>query len=318
MTEMDTRKRGPDGILLEPKEKRARIGTDSRNKSNIMNKSNTHRRNQFLMCHLQMLRSLYENGDHGLDHPETTWKQIEEFIKSRPSLQEKNTTVNTLEESLEESKKIAQEPELSTPLLKRYNTSLKTESRMFISFLTQQQHGQIHSLSLNSPNASHINMQQQKLALSPFHRQPGNTKQYLTPVNGCGHNRHQSASSQLKSMNLVTSIIQKRFHTAVQIANKEKEVFLPLLEVTENHIVDLEKKLKHIDEQKRHEVNIENMSEEEILAAAYTLEGCNTDVNNCNQGETKYQVDEHDRTVYQSRLALWHTLLISLDSILNN
>ena len=311
-TEMDSRKRGPASMLLEPKEKRARIGTA------IMNKSNKHRRNQFLMCHLQMLRSLYENGDHGLDRPETIWKQIEEFIKSRPSLQEKNTTVNMLEESLEESKKIAQEPELSTPLLKRYNTSLKTESKMFISFLTQQQHGQIHSLSLNSPNASHINMQQQKLALSPFHRQSANTKQYLTPVNGSGQNRHHSTRSQMKSMNLVTSIIQKRFHTAVQIANKEKELFLPLLEGTKNHINDLEKKLKHIDEQKRREVNIEHMSEEEILAAAYALEGGNIDVNNCDEGAAKYPVDEHDRTIYQSRLALWHTLLISLDSILNN
>lgn len=267
----------------------------------------------FLPCHLMMLRSLYKSNPQS-EISDTTWGQIFSFLVRREDIQQSVLTSNNLSALLSESKSICTKPPLTAPL-KRMNTSLKSESKMSFSFITQSQQGQIHSLSLNSPTASHVKRE----VLSPFYKKSASASTSMQKRNMMrGYrqkHKHTNASSQAReerttfnSMNLVTSILQKRHNNAVQLAKREREPFLPLLENIHLHISSLEQELEGMKAHLKKEFDVEHMTEHQLLLAA---SGIGSEIGNDNGTE-----ERNDIARIQSRLGLWMALDASLESVI--
>lgn len=288
----------------------------------------------FLPCHLKMLQSLYKSNPQS-EISNTTWGQISSFLSRRGDIQQSVKTSNNLSALLSESKSICTKPPLTAPL-KRMNTSLKSESKMSFSFITQSQQVQIHSLTLNSPTASHVKRE----VLSPFYKKNVNSlgsastsasasMQKRNMMRGYRQkHKHTNASSQVReerttfnSMNLVTSILQKRYNNAVQLAKREREPFLSLLENIHLHISSLEQELEGLKAHLKKEFDVEHMTEHQLVLAASGIgsgigneNGTCTLENSCTR--STHAEERNDIARIQSRLGLWTALDASLESVI--
>jgi hypothetical protein len=271
-------------------------------------------RTLFLQCHSMMLQSLYQSNDKSII-PSSTWDQISAFLSRRQkllTLVQKSIHLSAL---LSESRSICTKPPLTAPL-KRMNTSLKTESKFSFSFITQSQQGQIHSLNLNSPTATRVNRD----VLSPFYRKNfgGAGSSGQKRIRGYIHRRQNKSQDRemcrdnntFNSMNLVTSILQKRYRAAVLLVQKEREPFLPLLEDIKEHIHTLDKQQKDLEKHLTKEFDVSNMTEQQLrLAASHVGFGGGRVSDTYTEGRSEI-------AKIRCRLGLWRALSASLESVI--
>lgn len=271
----------------------------------------------FFKCHLWMLRSLYASSQYDDDdaanddddgHDPTAikptdriWKQIEQYLSCIDSLQSNNSRLIHLSQLVAESKSIAEQPIAAAAaaaavplsshpfsyhpppppppptLLQRMNTSLKSETKLSFSFVTQSQQSRVTSLSLTSPRATtttsstsvmrnipkSFNQKSISTAPSPFWyrsslQQSGIKARLTTPKHGgtstmmsddVGTRKIITTSSmetKLHSMNLVTSILWKQYKAQMQWTVQQQEPFLPLLDSVQKEIQRIQKEMSEI------------------------------------------------------------------------
>jgi hypothetical protein len=266
---------------------------------------------RFLICHLKMLRSLYRHNhstndsiSNDNDDPASTcsqtstdlldedvWNQIQQFISHRKTLLSKNQEAQKLQGILAEAKFISQKPPLTAPL-KRMNTSLKSQSKLSFSFITQSQQMQIHSLTLNSPSASTI----REVDPSPC-RFVQNRQSY---------SNKKTKMRTFNSMNLVNALLHRKYTAAVDAAKKERDPFLPLLENVQKVIRLLTREIVGLKERQQEERNVQCLTEKELWLAAEGIE----------KEEYEECGDDEEIAVQISRMGLWKALEGCLASVL--
>jgi len=293
----------------------------------------------FLHCHSMMLHSLYNHdatiNKNSIIPSPTTWKQIESFLSRRQALLALVQKSMHLSALLAESISICTKPPLTAPLLNRMNTSLKTESKLSFSFITQSQQGQIHSLTLNSPTATHI----KRDVLSPFYKMNysgmGGGTSNQKRIRGYIHNRQKSSTrtggttqadremmhrdnNTFNSMNLVTSILQKRCNAAVLSVRKERKPFVPLLADVKEHIHMLGVQQKELEERLKKEFDVADMTEQQLrLAARASHAGFGFGYGEGDGSiSSTYAEGRNDIARIQCRLGLWRALGASLESVI--
>jgi hypothetical protein len=258
----------------------------------------------FSKCHFLILQSLYNNQDI----EDSLWQQIDLFLAHRGSLLANNNCLKELSELVAESKSILEKPPLSAPL-RRMNTSLKSETKLSFSFVTQSQQLKVQSLSLNSPVA--IGMIKHETT-SPFY------KSFMGSVtlrgaasmrkHTCNANQEQKV---FNSMNLVTSLLLKKYQVHVEKAKKEREPFLPLLHYVKGHIETLEQEIKEMNRNMEKECDLREMSQEEIFDLL-----ANARVNHVWIGNDMSNANADNLSMKKSRLALWSALELSLENVI--
>ncbi len=256
---------------------------------------------RFIMCHLKMLRSFHRQtnvSSADLQVTDDVWNQIQQYIHHRNVLVTKNEEARKLQGILHESKSVSQKPPLTAPL-KRMNTSLKSQSKLSFSFITQSQQMQIHSLTLNSPSASSI----REVNPSPARR-------FVQIRPSLSSNKNKTKMRTFNSMNLVTALLRRKYSTAVDEAKKEQEPFLPLLEKVQGLVKSLS---LQITELKKKEIEVRNfkcLTEEDLFNMAVgeieREDGCDDDVGG----------EEDEMVIFNSQVALWRALEKSLKSVL--
>ena len=134
--------------------------------------------------------------------------------------------------------------------------------------------------------------------------------------------KHTNATSQAReenttfnSMNLVTSILQKRYNHAVQLAKKEREPFLPLLQNIHLHISSLGQELEGLKVLLKKEFDVEHMTEHQLrLAASGSGIGSGSGTLESSCTRSAHAEERNDIARIQNRLRLWMALDASLES----
>lgn len=255
----------------------------------------------FLRCHLMMLQSLYTRQD---EISPNIWKLIDQFLLRRRDLLASSHSLNELSELVAESKSITQQPPLSAPL-KRSNTSLKSETKTSFSFTTQSQQIKVQSLSLNSPAAMAMKYE----AISPFYKVNLKSAERRGTMSTWNRSVDHVAVKKFNSMNLVTSLLSKTHKTQVDITNKEREPFMPLLEHVKFHIASLEQEMKALKANQDNQYDLRDMTEDAIRNML-------TNASDSCRGKEMSEVEFDKFSIMKSRLGLWKILASSLESVI--
>eukprot|EP00557_Chaetoceros_sp_GSL56_P008736 CAMPEP_0176497422 /NCGR_PEP_ID=MMETSP0200_2-20121128/11714_1 /TAXON_ID=947934 /ORGANISM="Chaetoceros sp., Strain GSL56" /LENGTH=413 /DNA_ID=CAMNT_0017895431 /DNA_START=21 /DNA_END=1259 /DNA_ORIENTATION=- len=326
----------------------------------------------FLQCHLWMLQSLYTNHhshNHDIDRQDDDnldpgiWNQIQQYLSRLDSLQSNNSKLIQLSELVAESKSISQQQQPPAPTsssrgkhpFQRMNTSLKSETKLSFSFVTQSQQSRVQSLSLHSPSAAMTMTGMMKhyydtgtsaaaaaaSVASPFYYKAFHRRKNMDIMLGRTtpasmrkhtHSNHDNilcAESKIQSMNLVTSILLEKYKAQVQLAIKERQPYMPLLSSVKKQISFIARRLEEMNGNVSKVCDLQQMTEEQVrklLADANVQKG---------QEKKKEGDDEEDRnngssttttttttdllekvTLMKCQLGLWRALESSLNSVI--
>mmetsp|Transcript_8528 Transcript_8528/g.12770 ORF Transcript_8528/g.12770 Transcript_8528/m.12770 type:complete len:364 (+) Transcript_8528:92-1183(+) len=209
----------------------------------------------FLPCHLNMLRSLYIS-DRDIAICEEMWAQITLFLSQRRHLVANNAEAHKLRDILRNAKAVSRKKSShaangNNKPYTGYNAHKaaasskvpKTMSDTSLSFITQSQ--QLYSLTLNSPSKTAIT--QDTLTFTPFTFQNNRfennmfQRRLLHGHGGGGaHNGIKNKNTTaINSMNLVTTLLEKRYVAAVKVARKDRDPFQPLQDKVQTQIQQL-------------------------------------------------------------------------------
>ena len=284
------------------------------------------------------------------------WTQIALFLTKRKSLLSSNHKVHDLQGILSDAKSISKTSPLKAPL-KRMNTSLKSNStsknKLSLSFLTQEQQMQIHSLSLNSPSRTAI---RETGMISPFsvqgrfrggqqvnvsqrgqsnyrgHAGGGRIHHWSSNTAGNGNSHmHDEKNTSFNSMNLVTMILKKRHDAAVHAARVQREPFMPLFKKVLNLIDVLSKELAQCKQREKEQTRIEDMTENDLrkvvkdyMYGQDCMIGGGCEEKSTAGGGTDDKDDsrralnmEDEMAKIEACLGLWRALGASLDNVLS-